>query len=124
MAPSVITVTLTLPDIRTHRGSKVKLDTVFSVENVMNATGTLSFRRSTNNGVFQTIVTVEIDADGSDVILPNLTWVDEPPSGCHIYEAVLTLSLVVTSDFQSRAFNAIVFDPSKKATFLVNTQVN
>ncbi|MDP5276556.1 hypothetical protein [Chengkuizengella axinellae] len=117
-------VTLTLPEIKAKKGAKIKLDSTFTALITMESSGaTLTYTRSTNNGPHEIIIRVNVDITVDDPILPNLTWVDEPINGCHIYKATLVIENV-SATFNARAFNAIVFDESNKIPRLVNTQVN
>ncbi|WP_214484818.1 hypothetical protein [Bacillus sp. SM2101] len=115
MAPAVITVSLTLPQIITLSNQLIKLDTSFIIENVQSVDGTLSLKRSTNNGDFIFLCTYSINTDSINELslTPNLTWVDQPSPGSHVYEASVTLSQASLNNFGSRSLNAIVFDDTK-----------
>jgi len=130
---------LTLEPIVTMSTDEVKLDSMaelnlnFAIDtglitlDTINTISGITYRleRSTNGGMFMTLAELEIneiltlptllaDADVTQTIFPNLTWVDTPGVGTHIYRIVIENDFVVptgvtlTATAETRALNALV----------------
>jgi hypothetical protein len=118
-------VVLTLEPIATLSGDEVKLDSMVELE-LLSAAGTMGtinisgieyvLQRSTNGGGFidlaQLDINTQITGAATVTLYPNLTWVDVPGVGTHIYRVVirinaaLPIGLVINAE--TRALNALV----------------
>ncbi|OOE04685.1 hypothetical protein BO219_04635 [Anoxybacillus kestanbolensis] len=131
--PIVATITptevLRLEPITTLSGDEVKLDSMVELDITIaiaaaatTLTGiTYRLERSTNGGAFTTLASLDIelaipiiDVATSETVYPNLTWVDVPGVGTHIYRIVIetdgtAIAGVATAiAAETRALNALV----------------
>lgn len=122
------TPVLTLEPIATLSGDEVKLDsmvelsiTTVDIAAVLTLTGiTYRLERSTNGGAFTTLATLDIEpilpisVSTSTTLFPNLTWVDRPGVGTHVYRIVIETNGTILSTIinaitaETRALNALV----------------
>lgn len=122
------TPVLTLEPIATLSGDEVKLDsmvelsiTTTAIVSVLTLTGiTYRLERSTNGGAFTTLATLDIEpifpvsTSATTTLFPNLTWVDRPGVGTHVYRIVIETNGTTLSTFisaitaETRALNALV----------------
>jgi hypothetical protein len=120
-------VVLTLGPIVTLSGDEVKLDSMVELAissvneppTITNVRGTTYvLQRSSNGGPFVDLAQLDVDtqitntATVADVITlyPNLTWVDVPGVGTHVYRVVINVAAIagVTYSAETRALNALV----------------
>jgi hypothetical protein len=116
-------VVLTLEPIATLSGDEVKLDSIVELAItsanaagvVTNVTGvTYVLQRSTNGGAFVDLAQLDVDTQitGTATVTeyPNLTWVDVPGVGTHIYRVVINVATIagITYTAETRALNALV----------------
>ncbi|GAJ41708.1 hypothetical protein [Saccharococcus caldoxylosilyticus] len=115
-------VVLTLEPIATLSGDEVKLDSMVELAITSanagvttNVTGaTYILQRSTNGGVFVDLAQLDIDTQITDAatvtLYPNLTWVDVPGVGTHVYRVVINVAAIagITYSAETRALNALV----------------
>jgi predicted RecA/RadA family phage recombinase len=115
-------VVLTLEPIATLSGDEVKLDSMVELAitsanagvttNVSG--GSYVLQRSTNGGAFVDLAQLDIDTQitGADTVTlyPNLTWVDVPGVGTHVYRVVINVAAIagITYSAETRALNALV----------------
>lgn len=132
-----VTPILTLEPIVTLSTDEVKLDsmaqldltfdiTILAADSINTISGiTYRLERSTNGGAFMplaeldineilSVPTITVDETETQTIFPNLTWVDIPGVGTHIYRIVIETDFVVpagvtlTATAETRALNALV----------------
>jgi hypothetical protein len=115
-------VVLTLGPIVTLSGDEVKLDSIVELAITSanagvttNVTGvTYVLQRSTNGGAFVDLAQLDVDTQitgaATVTLYPNLTWVDVPSVGTHIYRVVINVATItgVTYTAETRALNALV----------------
>ncbi|ADI26811.1 hypothetical protein [Geobacillus sp. C56-T3] len=126
---TAVTEVLRLQPITTLSGDRVKLDSMVELELAVLAlltgvtlTGiTYRLERSTNGGVFTPIASLDVESllpglgiAANTTLFPNLTWVDTPGVGTHVYRIVIEtnggiLSTLLSSiTAETRALNALV----------------
>jgi hypothetical protein len=115
-------VVLTLEPIVTLSEDEVKLDSMVELAITSanagvttNVTGvTYVLQRSSNGGAFIDLAQLDIDTQitGAATVteFPNLTWVDVPGVGTHVYRVVINVPTIagITFSAETRALNALV----------------
>ncbi|WP_457786405.1 hypothetical protein [Geobacillus sp. Geo 8.1] len=123
------TPVLTLQPIATLSNDRVKLDSMVELELTLavsaastGLTGiTYRLERSTNGGAFVTLADLDVEllvpalsAPTTTTLFPNLTWVDVPGVGTHVYRIVIetdgtAIGTAITAlTAETRALNALV----------------
>ncbi|WP_044748091.1 hypothetical protein [Bacillus alveayuensis] len=122
------TEVLRLEPITTLSGDEVKLDSMVELSLAVAVLGigagvtgiTYRLERSTNGGAFTPLASLDIEplipilgAVSTTSLFPNLTWVDVPGVGTHIYRIVIEtdgglIAGVTTITAETRALNALV----------------
>ncbi|NNU84550.1 hypothetical protein ETC05_12180 [Geobacillus sp. BMUD] len=125
---TAVTEVLRLQPITTLNGDLVKLDSMVELElAVLILTGatltgiTYRLERSTNGGAFTPIASLDVEsllpvlaAAATTTLFPNLTWVDVPGVGTHVYRIVIETNGAILSTLlssitaETRALNALV----------------
>jgi hypothetical protein len=115
-------VVLTLGPIVTLSGDEVKLDSIVELAITSANAGvttdvtgvTYVLQRSTNGGAFVDLAQLDVDTQitGAATVteFPNLTWVDVPGVGTHVYRVVINVPTIagITFSAETRALNALV----------------
>ncbi|RAK22122.1 hypothetical protein B0I26_102110 [Anoxybacillus vitaminiphilus] len=122
------TEVLRLEPITTLSGDEVKLDSMVELSLAVAVLGigagvtgiTYRLERSTNGGAFTPLASLDIEplipilgVTSTTSLFPNLTWVDVPGVGTHIYRIVIEtdgglIAFVTTITAETRALNALV----------------
>ncbi|ARA96737.1 MULTISPECIES: hypothetical protein [Geobacillus] len=129
VAGTAVTEVLRLEPITTLSNDLVKLDSMVELELSVLAllsgvalTGiTYRLERSTNGGAFTPIAELDVESllpvlalAANTTLFPNLTWVDNPGVGTHVYRIVIETdgsilgSLLSDITAETRALNALV----------------
>lgn len=123
------TPVLTLEPITTLSGDEVKLDSMVELSLAVAVLGvgtgvtgiTYRLERSTNGGAFTPLASLDIEplipilgVASTTSLFPNLTWVDRPGVGTHVYRIVIETNGTILSTIinaitaETRALNALV----------------
>ncbi|KDE48816.1 hypothetical protein [Geobacillus sp. CAMR5420] len=126
---TAVTEVLRLQPITTLSSDRVKLDSMVELELAVLAllsgvtlTGiTYRLERSTNGGAFVPIASLDVESllpvlsvAVNTTLFPNLTWVDTPGVGTHVYRIVIETNGSILSTLlsgitaETRALNALV----------------
>lgn len=125
---TAVTEVLRLQPITTLSNDRVKLDSMVELElsllgitTGVSLTGiTYRLERSTNGGAFTMVTELDIESllpiltvAVNTTLIPNLTWVDTPSIGTHIYRIVIeasgsVLNVLSSITAETRALNALV----------------
>ncbi|MCL6587425.1 MAG: hypothetical protein K6T72_13110 [Anoxybacillus sp.] len=125
---TAVTEVLRLQPIVTLSNDRVKLDSMVELQlRVLVLTGlaltgiTYRLERSSNGGAFTTVAQLDVESlipiltvAANTTLFPNLTWVDTPGVGTHVYRVVIETNggilsgLLSSITAETRALNALV----------------